>query len=271
MSEIDRDELLAAIEDCSFLLPEVAGRIEHLQIPGVRGRACDVAHSVVNLVGAARLNGANVERTLDRVWTLYRERNVGFDWVVTPLSTPADLARRLVDRGATRLGSGAGMVLTDLSVEIPCAPGVHVREATRDDVEAASVTMSLGFGVPREVCRLLNEVLLHRFDRADAQVFLAYVDDCPDPVGYGNLVRIPGRPIVVLSGASTEDPYRGRGVYRALVAARIRATRNTEAGAVVLQAMRQTSAPHLSRMGFVEVCDVSRFSWPAERWSERRV
>ena len=88
-------------------------------------------------------------------------------------------------------------------------------------------------------------------DRDDLTTYLAYLDG--EPVATARATFAP--PGVVMNGGSTLPRARGRGVYRALVAARWDDA--VERGTPYLTTVaRPMSAPILERMGFVEVCTV---------------
>jgi hypothetical protein len=88
-------------------------------------------------------------------------------------------------------------------------------------------------------------------DRDDITTYLAYLDG--EPVATARATFAPHG--VVMNGGSTLPRARGRGAYRALVAARWddAVARGTPYLTTVARPM---SAPILERMGFVEVCTV---------------
>jgi GNAT superfamily N-acetyltransferase len=88
-------------------------------------------------------------------------------------------------------------------------------------------------------------------DRDDIVTYLAYLDGEPVATARGTFAEHG----VVMNGGSTLPLARGRGMYRALVAARWDDA--VERGTRYLTTVaRPMSAPILERMGFVEVCTV---------------
>ena len=63
-----------------------------------------------------------------------------------------------------------------------------------------------------------------------------------------------------LVGGVVLPAFRGRGVYRALIAARLRHARAAGVAVVTTQARAATSAPILARLGFVALVECESFS-----------
>ena len=82
------------------------------------------------------------------------------------------------------------------------------------------------------------------------RMFLARVDG--EPAGAASYVAFPRA--AYLLGAVVLEPFRRRGVYRALVGARLAEARGREIELATTMARIDTSAPLLAKLGFVEVC-----------------
>jgi hypothetical protein len=136
------------------------------------------------------------------------------------------------------------MVLTQ-----PPAPGpddVEVRRADSDDEHlAADRIAAIAFGgpVPTEA--------RPREEDPDNVVYLAYVDGEPVARASGSF----GEHGVTLFGGSTLPEARGRGAYRALVAARWNDAVARGTPILVTQA-GPMSRPILAQLGFREVCEI---------------
>ncbi len=167
-------------------------------------------------------------------------------WEVGTHARPADLVERLhrlglVDDEPTALA--IGMVLT----EAPEAPpaDVEVRRVSTDDEfhEAERIAaIAFGAGEPpkRQYVPDPNNV-----------IYLAYLDD--RPVARGSAAF--GERGATLFGGSTLPEARGRGAYRALVAARWEDAAARGTPVLVTQA-GPMSRPILARLGFREVCEI---------------
>ena len=69
---------------------------------------------------------------------------------------------------------------------------------------------------------------------------------------------------VYLTGAATLPKDRGRGVYAALLARRLRDARERGAEIATVQANPDTSSPILRRRGFEKLCEVRVYVSPGE-------
>jgi GNAT superfamily N-acetyltransferase len=166
-------------------------------------------------------------------------------WEVGTHATPSDLVNQLLARGlvddATPLA--VGMVLTEPPVAPP--PDVEVRRATaHDDLLAAARIAAVAFGMPEPV-----SVPDQTSD--ENVVYVALVDG--EPVARAAASFSPHG--VTLFGGATLPEARGRGAYRALVAARWDEAVRRGVPALVTQASPM-SRPILARLGFREVCEI---------------
>jgi hypothetical protein len=168
-------------------------------------------------------------------------------WEVGTHARPADLVERLhalglVDDEPTSLA--VGMVLTEPPA--PAPGGVEVRRVETDDewFEAERIA-AIAFGAKEEPTR-------RRYvPDPNNSIYLAYVDGLP--VARGSAVF--GERGATLFGGSTLPEARGRGAYRALVAARWDDAVARGTPALVTQA-GPMSRPILRRLGFREVCEI---------------
>ena len=120
---IDEETLLYALETSAFLVPELLGRVERLDVPGIQGRITADSDPFANLVGASTLDEGNADETIWQVREIYAGWNKEFGWLVGPLSTPWDLSGRLESAGLARSVEMAGMVRADLGKADRGQPG----------------------------------------------------------------------------------------------------------------------------------------------------
>jgi hypothetical protein len=167
-------------------------------------------------------------------------------WEVGTHATPVDLVDRLhtlglVDDNPNPLA--VGMVLESPPAQAP--PGIEVRRVENaDDAFAAARIAAVAFGMPPPVRRPFT----------------------PDPNNVVYVALVDGEPVarasasfglhgVSLFGGSTLPAARGRGAYRALVAARWEDAVARGTPLLVTQA-GSMSRPILARLGFRELCEL---------------
>jgi GNAT superfamily N-acetyltransferase len=170
-------------------------------------------------------------------------------WILDPDARPLDLPARLAACGIVPEEELAVMVLPasadlgapDASIELVDA----LRD--RDTFRAAEAVQVAAFGSeppPRQDGRLADA----RSDRRK-RFLLARVDGEPAGAGWATVFEEG----VYLNGGAVTPRYRGRGVYRALVAARLEVARAAGVEGLGVQGLPETSAPILARLGFTEV------------------
>ena len=178
---------------------------------------------------------------------LRRKGRTACSWEVGSSATPSDLVDRLhalglVDDEPEPLA--IGMVLTNEPGEPP-PEGVEVRRArTREELLEAGRIAAVAFGMPGEVPEPeeptpgLETYVAYVDGRAAARATAAFTE-------YG----------ATLFGGATLPEARGRGAYRALVAARWEDAVARGTPMLVTQAGRM-SRPILERLGFRAVCEI---------------
>lgn len=170
-------------------------------------------------------------------------------WILDPEARPADLADRLAALGFDQTeeldvlvfpasapldGPAAAVQIVDALADVDTF-------ATAEAVQAAA----FGDGPARGQLQRFNEA------RADParHFLLVRVDGQPAGAGWATM-RAEG---VLLNGGAVVPAFQGRGIYRALLAARLELARKADRAGVATQARPDTSAPILRRLGFISV------------------
>ncbi len=201
-----------------------------------------------NVAQRFRLQPGEVDEVRAEIHAALRERGrTACSWEVGSHATPPDLVDRLLALGLVPdepTPLAIGMVLTD---EPRIAPvDVDVRHVTtEEDAFEADRIAAVGFGMPPPAApRPFTP-------DPDNVVYLAYVDGRPAARASASF----GERGVTLFGGATLPEARGRGAYRALVAARWRDAVERGTPVLVTQA-GPMSRPILARLGFREVCQI---------------
>lgn len=201
----------------------------------------------MNEVLLAVLDEADVERVIDETAAQYA--GIRYRWSLGPDCRPLDLDARLARRGFRREDIRVMVAPTALSVEPP-PPGVRVVKVGAAELSAYSAVVAAGWGMAVEPVHAFHQAILrdhaHRFS-----FHLAYDGDVPaGAAGACFLARS-----VFLQGAVVLPRHRGRGLYRALVAARLTEARARGSSLATSHARSHTSAPIAARMGFEVLLD----------------
>lgn len=160
-----------------------------------------------------------------------------YKWSVTEWTRPEDTGRRLAARGFESWAF-RGMAAETPDFSVP--EDVEVRISS--DAGAIAALLAKGWGGPRE--RIEPEI---HWALAQGRFHYAVATVQGDTAGVGGVVI---GDFAYLTGGVVLPAFRGRGVYRALVRARLDLAGGLPVGT---QAREATSAPILERLGFATV------------------
>ena len=154
-----------------------------------------------------------------------------------------------------------------LAIDVPLPEGVSLRRVTdEDDVRAASALADEVFGgtVSAAESEAMVDDLLRRLSRDDGVEL--WVAEAPGPktgrliVSTGRLEPVRGTDFAGIWGGVTRQGWRGRGIYRALTAARARSAL-TLGKTLVNSDSTEYSRPILERSGLVRVSTTTPYTW----------
>ncbi|MGC9541529.1 GNAT family N-acetyltransferase [Streptomyces sp. UG1] len=172
-----------------------------------------------------------------------------FEWKLYGHDLPVDLGRRLRDAGFAPEPEETLMIgeAADLNLDAEPPDGVRVVPVTdRAGVDLVAEVHERAFGA--DGSRLRHHLLAQL--TADADTVVAVVALAGDtPVSAARMELVPGTRFAGLWGGGTVEGWRGRGIYRALVAHRARAAVARGYRYLQVDAM-STSRPILERLGF---------------------
>ena len=213
-------------------------------------------------VGYRSLGGVrDIDALIARTVAFFAARSEAFEWKVHGHDQPADLPDRLRAHGFVPEDVETVMIgETALMAREPMLPaGVVLREVTQpDDFRRIAGMESEVWGADWS---WLAADLASR-DPSELIVLVAEAGD--DVVSAAWLVSNPGTEFAGLWGGSTLPGWRGRGIYRALVARRAQLA--AQRGVKYLQVDASAdSRPILERLGFVPITTTTPYVWTPPR------
>lgn len=147
----------------------------------------------------------------------------------------------------------------DTLVDVPVPAGVTVRAmTTAADIRAALDMQDEVFGGTPYAERLLPEILERQARGEAVEVWAAEADG--RIVSVGRIDPIPDTAFAGIWGGSTLPDYRGRGIYRALTAARARSA-ISHGVRWIHSDSTEFSRPILERAGLVKVTETVPWTW----------
>ncbi|MFI6924708.1 GNAT family N-acetyltransferase [Nonomuraea spiralis] len=244
---MDQDEVLA-------LFDRQMRREARPDGPGVR---VERDGDVVRQVGPAHawngvlwsgLDEDGADAAVARQVRFFGERGLEFEWKLYAHDRPADLADRLLAAGFAAEPAETVMVarVADLDAAVEPPDGVRLVQVTdAAGVESLAEVHELAFGTSS---RRLRDHLLDRLSDDTVIPVLAVAGD--RPVSAARLDLCPGTSFAGLWGGGTVPGWRGRGLYRALIAWRARVAAARGYDYLQVDATDQ-SRPILLGLGFV--------------------
>lgn len=221
---------------------------------------------VVYLAGGSGPHAATVQRVrlcaeevagaVEEIRLLLRQRGrAGAEWELGESCTPHDLVERLARLGIHPEADdpvAIGMVLRG-GLEIEPPADVTARRVTSlEELVCARRIQEVAFGGADDV-DLERTRRDFELEGITGSTFLAFVDGEPAAAGYAAYTDLG----LLLFGGATAAPLRGRGAYRALVAARAREALERGTPVLVTHAGHM-SRPILERLGFEAVARIDR-------------
>jgi GNAT superfamily N-acetyltransferase len=210
-----------------------------------------------NSVGWIRCEAGEAPEVISEARAIFASRHLPFMWTVDPDVQPTDFAQQLARHGAHPDPHGAEaqvMVMSiDATVNAPPIEGLEIRDALADletfrMANQAAVEANLPIDSPESIAMQERRRLNFRA-QGNRHLLLATVDG--EPAGSAGIGVFPPA-AAILQGGAVRPKFRGRGIYRALVAARQKIAR--EAGVDGLTVWGgDMSAPILAGLGFEKV------------------
>jgi len=243
--------------------------VSHQERPGITieqdGPLLRVAGQFRGFVTGPRdlgVAGAELDGLIARQRDFFAARGEAVEWKTRGHDLPEDLAKRLLAAGF--VPEDQETVLIALAAEMAADPvlpaGVSLRETSADaDMRAIAAMES---EVWEQDWGWLADDLTTRIKSApdDIAVFAVHDQASGRVISAAWLTFYPGTGFAGLWGGSTLAAWRGRGIYRALVA--VRAQRAVERGVRYLEVdASDDSAPILRRLGFRAVTTTTPYVW----------
>lgn len=196
-----------------------------------------------NEVSRAQLSEESADRVIDETIGHYATRGLAFRWSVMPGSTPVDLAERLAARGL-EAEEVVAMARSTVQGHQPSAQ-VTVEELGAARLEDFSRVMAEGWGAPLGALHDYHCAAL-RHPQRPQRFFMGFLDG--EPAGVASAFLFPRS--VYLLGSVVLPRFRRRGVYGALISARLSVARAVGIPLATSHALAHSSAPLLERSGF---------------------
>ncbi|MEV8045322.1 GNAT family N-acetyltransferase [Streptomyces griseoluteus] len=225
--------------------------------PDTPGARIERAGAVVRQVAGERgwngvvwsgLDATGADRAIAEQIAYFRDLGRDFEWKLYGHDGPADLGERLIAAGFSADEPETLMIgeIADLTLEERLPDGVRlVRAADAAGVDLVVAVHERVFGTDGTA---LRDHLLARLTAGPGTVHAVVALAGDEPVASARLELVPGGDFAGLWGGGTVAEWRGRGLYRALVAHRTRVAAAHGCRHVQVDASAM-SRPVLERLG----------------------
>jgi hypothetical protein len=213
-----------------------------------------------NNVGWIRCGPHKASGLIAEVRSIVAPRHLPLMWTIDPETEPVDFADHLAKRGVYPEPHGpevAVMVLpVDATVESPEVADLELRDALTDldtfrraDAVNAEAFASRTMTDDPQLVASQERRRLNQLVSGNRRFILASIGG--EPAGSAGMTLFP--PIAAfINGGAVRQKFRGRGVYRAMVAARLAMAREARVSGLTVWG-GHASAPILARLGFETV------------------
>jgi len=256
----ETEALLAAYdEQMRGVVPNPPAGVTHTQ-DGPVVRVTGEFRGFVSTPPYLGVEGEELDRLIARQRDFFATRGEAVEWKTRGHDRPADLTERL--RAAGFVPEEQETVLVGraeaLATDSPAPEGVVIRAVTApEDMRRIAAMEST---VWDQDWSWLGDDLIARTSATPDQYLVLVAEAAGEVVSAAWLALRPGTEFAGLWGGSTLAEWRGRGIYRALVATRARHA--VERGVRYLQVdASDDSAPILARLGMHAVTTTTPYVW----------
>jgi predicted acetyltransferase len=257
---MDKKDIEKIIVDGLFISERKPGNTL-VDIPGMRGWSSPFDEPYANRISL--IDGANVEHAIQGAIDYFKNRNSGFTWVVRPADIDAELPEKLLMNGLTpsRFHKVAGMCLKSFIASPEKNTAIRVQEIAGDEIIENIEIISRAYGnTSQEYTRYLYAPSADQ-DGVVSRMYLAYLQDTDEPVGYGYCSYIENNSVFMLRGAAVVPEHRGKGAYKELLKQRLSDASAEGIEKFIIQSARDSSYSACLRFGFEEVCPLELYQW----------
>jgi hypothetical protein len=206
------------------------------------------------------VTGAELDRLIARQRDFFQARGQGVEWKFRAHDRPADLPERLVAAGF--VAQEPSTVLLGFAEEAATEPvlpdGVVLRRVSEaEDLRRIADHQTAVWGIDLS---MIAADLAAQVSADPGKITILVAEAGEQITCTAWSVYNPGTEFVALLGGSTLPQWRGRGLYRAMIAARAREAMDRGFRLLHVDAS-PASAPILRRCGFHEITTSTHYQW----------
>ena len=208
----------------------------------------------------SNLDESNADVVIGQQVEFFAAKGLGFAWRVVDTDSPTDLGARLERAGFEFVGTSELMIarVTDVPLDVALPPGVTLsRESGPAAIDRLIEVHERVFGIDHS--QLRRSLLLQLTSSPQlGELVVAMAEGVP--VASSRVDFLPDREFAGLWGGSTLPEWRGKGLFRAMVAHRSREAAIRGYSYVYVIASSE-SQPIFTRLSFESYGSVRTYMW----------
>jgi GNAT superfamily N-acetyltransferase len=237
--------------------PGPTSRVERL--PLVTRVTGDTPGAEYGCIMFSALSAENADATIENEKRHFDGKGLPLEWKVFAHDLPGNLGDRLVRHGF-RQGDRESLQCLEIAGTLTIALPEGIRVTKLDSPSHLDALLSFdsdagGPGGEAIIAELRREMTVAP---DQISVFVAWMGS--RPVSKGWIRYYPGRRFADLWGGETLREFRGKGIYKSLVAARLAEAKDRGAKYLTTDAL-PTSRPILEKLGFRELTTTTPYQW----------
>ena len=204
-------------------------------------------YDFLNGVYRTRLRGQDVESKISQMHAYYKDRGINFRWYVYPHSEPSNLPLLLTQLKPSSITPLQGLYIEEKDYPTELPSGVTVEEMDAHNLDEYAQASNAGWGQTGAQAKQIHAEIRRDFESGmKYRAFLARYQGKPGATAILRVVDDAG----YLQGGSCDPLLRGKGLYRALVAHRLKELHKQSISLALISARADTSAPICLKLGF---------------------
>ncbi len=216
-------------------------------------------YNFLNGVMRTQLRSEEEMAQISSVYAEYKAKKIPFRWFSFPHSEPVDLNARLEKLGPHVVIEMQGLYILQENYPLQLPSNIGVEILSAQNLLEYSLTNTQGWGQKGAEAQRIQTEIANDFKMGASPNYSFLVRYRGEPAGTG-MMRIVDN-AGYLFASSVRPEFRGKGVYRALVAHRLGLLKALGIASTFILARKATSAPICRRMGFQLACDCRSYDF----------
>jgi N-acetylglutamate synthase-like GNAT family acetyltransferase len=242
-------DIMKKMEDCvvaaSWITPETIVH-DSPEIYKVTNRA--VPFSFLNGIYRSQLPENEIDKSISDLMQSYKNENINFRWFTYLHSRPQNLDKKLALLNPTRVIEMFGLYADIAKLSLITPKEISVEPLSLENIDDYILADEEGWGLKGVEAQTIAEQIKKSFNSSKSKTvsFLARYDGAPAGCGSFHIVDSAA----YLVGTCVRPKFRERGVYRGLLAYRLKEIQKKNINLALTLARINSSAPICRKLGF---------------------